>query len=289
MSRETPLLPVSDAREAALFFVVGALCFLAALAALVSRGTYTAAEAWSAQVEGEITVILEDADRRAADALAGQIEGLAGVVEARVLSREELEELLEPSFGPGGMPEGLPLPLLIAVMSDPAADVTDEITALAATAGLDAEVSAHSGYARDVRRALSILRLVALGAVALLAATAIAVIAFATHAALLARRDIVDVLHLSGAEDKFIAGLFERRFWVLALKAGSVGALLALMMTALIVFSGGAQGETAAQLLPQLSLDFVDLVILILTPILAGLSARMAAHITVMQSLKGTL
>ena len=289
MSKETPLLPVSDAREAALYFVVGALCFLAALAALVSRGTYTAAEAWSAQVEGEITVILEDADRRSADALAGQIEGLAGVVEARVLTREELETLLEPSFGPGGMPEGLPLPLLIAVLSDPEADVSDEITALAATAGLDAEVSAHSGYVRDVRRALSVLRLVALGAVALLEATAIAVIAFATHAALLARRDIVDVLHLSGAEDKFIAGLFERRFWVLALKAGAVGALLALMVTALIVFSGGAQGETAAQLLPQLSLDFVDLVILTLTPVLAGLSSRMAAHITVMQSLKGTL
>ncbi|MEL8054824.1 MAG: cell division protein FtsX [Pseudomonadota bacterium] len=289
MSKETPLLPISDAREAALYFVVGALCFLAALAALVSRGTYTAAEAWSAQVEGEITVILEDADRRSADALAGQIEGLAGVVEARVLTREELETLLEPSFGPGGMPEGLPLPLLIAVLSDPETDVSDEITALAATAGLDAEVSAHSGYARDVRRALSVLRLVALGAVALLAATAIAVIAFATHAALLARRDIVDVLHLSGAEDKFIAGLFERRFWVLALKAGAVGALLALMVTALIVFSGGAQGETAAQLLPQLSLDFVDLIILTLTPVLAGLSSRMAAHITVMQSLKGTL
>ena len=289
MSKETPLLPVSDAREAALYFVVGALCFLAALAALVSRGTYTAAEAWSAQVEGEITVILEDADRRSADALAGQIEGLAGVVEARVLTREELETLLEPSFGPGGMPEGLPLPLLIAVLSDPEADVSDEITALAATAGLDAEVSAHSGYVRDVRRALSVLRLVALGAVALLEATAIAVIAFATHAALLARRDIVDVLHLSGAEDKFIAGLFERRFWVLALKAGAVGALLALMVTALIVFSGRAQGETAAQLLPQLSLDFVDLIILTLTPVLAGLSSRMAAHITVMQSLKGTL
>lgn len=289
MSKETPLLPVSDAREAALFFVVGALCFLAALAALVSRGTYTAAQAWSAQVEGEITVILQDADRRSAEALAGRIEGLAGVIEARVLSREALETLLEPSFGPGGMPEGLPLPLLIAVMSDPEAEVTDEITALAETAGLNADVSAHSGYARDVRRALSVLRLVALGTVALLAATAIAVIAFATHAALLARRDIVDVLHLSGAEDKFIAGLFERRFWSLAVKAGGVGALVALMMTALIVFSGGAQGATAAQLLPQLSLDVIDFVILVLTPILAGLSARMAAHITVMQSLKGTL
>ncbi|MEM1087229.1 MAG: cell division protein FtsX [Pseudomonadota bacterium] len=288
MSKETPLLPVSDAREAALFFVIGALCFLAALAALVSRGTYTAAAAWSDQVEGEITVILEDADRRAADALADQIEDLAGVVEARVLSREALESLLEPSFGPGGMPDGLPLPLLIAVLADPDIEVSEEITTLVETAGLTAEVSAHSGYARDVRRALSVLRMVALGAVALLAATAIAVIAFATHAALLARRDIVDVLHLSGAEDTFIAGLFERRFWVLALKAGAVGALLALMMTALIVFSGGTQ-ETASQLLPQLSLDFVDLVILTLTPVLAGLSSRMAAHITVMQSLKGTL
>lgn len=289
MNKETPLLPISDAREAALFFVVGALCFLAALAALVSRGTYTAAEAWSAQVEGEITVILQDTDRRSADTLSARIEGLAGVQDARVLSRDELNTLLEPSFGPGGMPEGLPLPQLIAVMSDADADVENEIMALAATAGLEAEVSAHSGYARDVRRALSILRLVALGAVALLAATAVSVIAFATHAALLARRDIVDVLHLSGAEDKFIASLFERRFWVLALKAGSVGALLALMTTALIVFSGGARADAAAQLLPQLSLDFIDLVILTLTPVLAGLSARAAAHITVMQSLKGTL
>jgi cell division transport system permease protein len=290
MSKETPLLPSSDAREAALFFVVGALCFLAALAALVSRGTYTAAQAWSAQVEGEITVILEDTDRRAASTLAEEIEALSGVIEARVLNRKELEALLEPSFGPGGMPEGLPLPLLIAVLSDPeAASVVGQIEGLAEAAGLNAEVSAHSGYARDVRGALALLRLVALGVVVLLAATAIAVIAFATHAALLARRDIVDVLHLSGAEDKFIANLFERRFWVLALKAGTVGSLIALMVTALIVFSGGAQGENAAQLLPQLSLDVLDVLILLVTPILAGLSARLAAHLTVMQSLKGTL
>ncbi len=43
MARETPLLPVEDAREAALFFVVAALCFLAALAALSAKSTYGAA------------------------------------------------------------------------------------------------------------------------------------------------------------------------------------------------------------------------------------------------------
>ncbi|MEL6862343.1 MAG: hypothetical protein AAGL11_10930 [Pseudomonadota bacterium] len=114
-------------------------------------------------------------------------------------------------------------------------------------------------------------------------------IAFATHAALLARRDIVDVLHLSGAEDRYIAGLFERRFWILALQAGMGGAIAALMVTALIVFSGSSAEGVEAQLLPQLSLDFWDIVILLVTPIMAGLAARMAARLTVLASLKDTL
>ena len=133
------------------------------------------------------------------------------------------------------------------------------------------------------------MRLVALSIVALLSATAIAVIAFATHAALLARRDIVDVLHLSGAEDRYIAGLFERRFWVLALQAGLGGAVAALMITALIVFTGGGSNSVEIQLLPRLSLDFWDIVILLVTPIAAGLAARIAARLTVLASLKDTL
>lgn len=287
MSRETPLLPISDAREAALFFVVGALCFLAALAALVSRGTYTAAEAWGAQVEGEITVLMEDTDRRAADAAAEAVDDLAAVIEARVLSRAEMEELLEPSFGPGGMPGGLPLPLLMAVETDPeAADPSAEIAALLEERGIEAEVSAHTGFAEDVRGALGVLRFAGLGMVVLLAATAIAVIAFATHAALLARRDIVDVLHLSGAEDRFISGLFERRFWLLALKAGLAGSVAALGVTAMIVFSASSSG---ADLLPRLSLDFWDLLLLLTTPLAAGFAARLAARLTVMRTLKETL
>ena len=111
-------------------------------------------------------------------------------------------------------------------------------------------------------------------------------IAFATHAALLARRDIVDVLHLSGATDRFISRLFERRFWVLGLKAGSVGALFALAAVALAMSMASA-GSGRSGLLPRLSLDPTDLLILIATPILAALAARIAARLTVIRSLKG--
>ena len=70
MARETPLLPVEDAREMALFFVVGALCFLAALATLSAKSTYGAARSWTAEVEGEF-LRLQNRIRELEEQLAG--------------------------------------------------------------------------------------------------------------------------------------------------------------------------------------------------------------------------
>lgn len=286
MARETPLLPVEDAREAALFFVVAALCFLAALAALSAKSTYGAARAWTAEVEGELTVTLQDVDRRAAEDARKLIEKTDGVTSAHLLTKEEIDELLEPNFGSRGLPDSLPLPQLIAVTADSQVpDMGPALQRVLSEAGYDSAVDEHADWAGDVRRVLAITRLIALTAVALLASTAVAVIAFATHAALLARRDIVDVLHLSGARDRFIASLFERRFWVLGLRAGSVGALLALGAAAAAIFAAKAHGGHAG-LLPELSLDYLDLVVLVLTPVIAGLAARIAARVTVIRALK---
>ncbi|KCZ50231.1 cell division protein FtsX [Hyphomonas pacifica] len=287
--RETPLLPVEDAREAALFFVVGALCFLAALATLSAKSTYGAARSWTAEVEGELTVSLPDVDRRAAEEARKLIAETDGVREARLLSKEEIDELLEPSFGSRGLPESLPLPQLVAVRADPLAQfVGPNIERRLTEAGYVSAVDEHAEWAGDVRRVLGIARLVALIAVALLASTAVAVIAFATHAALLTRRDIVDVLHLAGARDKFIASLFERRFWLLGLRAGSVGALMSLGAAAAMILAARSSGARSG-LLPELSLDFYDLLILVLTPLIAGLAARFAARITVVRSLKSMM
>ncbi|WP_018148879.1 cell division protein FtsX [Henriciella marina] len=287
--RMNPLLPESDAREAALFFVVAALCFLAVLATLTARGTYTAAEAWTAQVEGEMTVRVSDTDRRGAEAAATLIADLPDVDRAHVLTEDELDDLLSPSFGPGGIPDGIPLPLLIAVdTSGDAIALADLINERLAAAGIEGRAEAHSAYAAEVRRALATLRVAAIGMVLLLTMTAISVIAFATHAALLARKDIVDVLHLAGAEDRFIARLFERRFWLLGLKAGAAGSLAALAVTAMIVFSAQSS-SVPSELLPKLSLDYWDITILAVAPIAGALAARIAARLTVRHSLRSSL
>ena len=243
-SRENSLLPMSDAREAALFFVVAALCFLAALAALSARASYGAAAGWTAEVEGELTVRLRGADARAARDAEALLASMDEVNEAQLISRDEAAQLLSPWFGTEGLPAGLPLPVLIEIQAAQGAQqVATRLEQQLTEAGFTATVDDHSSWTGDLRRTLGLARLVALATVALLGATAIAVIAFATHAALLARRDIVDVLHLTGAEDPFIAGLFERRFWLLGLHAGSIGALAALGMTAFLIAAAGTSAD----------------------------------------------
>ncbi|MCF6328820.1 MAG: hypothetical protein L3J02_03360, partial [Henriciella sp.] len=174
MSRETPLLPISDAREAALFFVVGALCFLAALAALTTRGTYTAAQAWGAQIVGEVTVQLRDTDRRGAEAATALVQDMAGVESARLLSREEVNQALEPFFGTAGMPAGMPQPLIMVVeaLSDDGNALAPFVEASLLGAGYNAQASANGQYSDDIKDLLSVLRMVALGVVILLSATA---------------------------------------------------------------------------------------------------------------------
>lgn len=286
---ETSLLPLEDAREAALFFVVGALCFLAALAALTAKSTYGAARAWTAEVEGEYTVSLSEADLGAAQAAVLIVQSVEGVDGARLISDAEISALLEPTFGSRGLPADLPVPRLIAVTAAPdAGDIGRRLAGRLEEAGYTAAIDSHAAWAGDVRRMLGTARLIALGIVALLGSTAVAVIAFATHAALLARRDIVDVLHIAGARDRFIAALFERRFWLLGLRAGTVGALVALVLVALLVLAARTAASRSG-LLPELSLDFPDLAILVVTPIIAGLASRVAAGITVMRALRSMM
>jgi cell division transport system permease protein len=289
MRRDGALLPVDDAREAALFFVVAALCFLAALTALGLKSTYGAAEGWTAEVEGEYTVSLFEADSAAAEAAAARLAAVDGVAEARRLTPEEIASLLEPTFGARGVPADLPVPQLIAVSAEAGqGDLREALSGALAASGLEAAIDTHSDWAGDVRRALGTVRLGGLAIVALLSTTAIAVIAFATHAALLARRDIVDVLHIAGARDRFVARLFERRFWVLGLRAGTAGALVALAGAALLMLAARAHPARAG-LLPELALDRYDILILLATPLIAALAARIAAHLTVMHALRASV
>ena len=286
MSRETELLPSDSSRESALFFVVAALCFLAVLAALTAKATYGAATNWTSEVEGQITIQLVDAAPQDAERALGIVAGVSGISDAVIVPQDDLKAKVREAMNVAEVPAAIDSLLPIAIEANggaEAANLARQIRSSLMEAGYVAEIGVAADWVGDARRALGVLRVSALVAVALLALTGLAVIAFATHAALLAQRSTVNVLHLSGATDRFVANLFERRFWLLGLRSGAIGALAALGATAFMIFMLGSSQRVG--LLPQLSLDITDFLILLLTPIIAGVAARMAARQTVMHTL----
>jgi cell division transport system permease protein len=289
---ERPLLPREDGRDGALVFVVFALCFLAVLAALGARAASDAANAWSDRLEGQITVRLlgTDLDDAKTESAAAAVRALPTISSANPVSRAEAEALLKPWLGAAGVPDNLPLPRLIAIEARPNApsDLARQIENAIIGTGITARVDDHGRWSGDVRRTAETARSVALGALSLLIAVSIAVIVFASHAALLARRDVVEALHLMGATDGFVAGLFQRRFAWLGLQAGLAGAIAAILTAlaaSLWARGSGADTEATAWLLPTLSLTPTDGLLAAMAPIISALTAMLTARIAVMRAL----
>lgn len=285
--RPAPLLPPEDARDGALVFVVAVLCFLACLAGIAALGAERAAGGWREQLIGSATVLVRPTGTETADAAAARAaEVLAGVrpgvSEADALEAQKSEDLLKPWLGDAAVLADLPVPRLVSVELDPKAPATAAALRKALqAAGVDATVDDHSLWLRDVLRAAAVAQGAALGVAGLITAAAAAVIAFATRAGLAARRDLVGVLHLAGAEDRFIAGLFQARFARMAALAGLFGAGGAAMIAGAARLLGGDQGLT-----PVLPVAWSDLLALPACPLIAALAAAGAARWTAMALLK---
>lgn len=277
--KPAPLLPRRDPRDGSLVFVIAVLCFLACLTAIGALAADRATRGWTSQLTGSATVVVRANGSETPDAAAGRaaetLAGVKGVSEARALEKERAEALLEPWLGREALLDDLPIPRLVSVDLDPRTPASAEALDKALkAAGLDATVDDHSLWIADIERAAGIARWAALGVFLLIASAAAAVIGFATRAAMAAHRETIEVLHLSGAQAKFVIRLFQSRFAKVAALAGLFGALGAAIIGALARLTGGGQGLT-----PVLPVAWIDLLAVAPTPILAALVAAVAARL----------
>lgn len=278
--RPAPFLPERETRDGSLVFVVAVLCFLACVTALGVIAADRAARGWSSQLSQDATVIVrarpgetpDSAAARAAETLAG----VGGVAEVRALEPQKAYDLVRPWLGDVTDVEDLPVPRLVAVSLDPHRPATaGALEAALKGQGVDAIVDDHSLWLKDVRRSAAIAR--GMGAVVflLIAGAAAAVVAFATRAGLAAQRDVVEVLHLTGAEDDFIARLFQIRFARVAAVAGLIGAGGAVLAGVILRLLGGSRGLT-----PALPISWTDMLAVLPCPLLAAGVAALAARFT---------
>ncbi len=265
------------------FLATVALAGAIALNALVVDWRDSASDTATVQIAVDDS---HDMDRKVADALA-LLRRTPGIAAAEPLAEEQVDRLLEPWLGPDSAASGLPVPRLIDVALEP--DHGIDLAALAvklAAAVPGASLDDHEPW---LERLVSLARSIqglALAVVAIVGTATVAIIVFATRAGLAAHADAIEVLHLIGARDGYIARQFRRHCLKSALKGGIPGATLAALAVAAIAILG-ARLETP--LLASSTLGLGDWIALALPPVAGAVLATLTAHLTVLRVLKRML
>jgi cell division transport system permease protein len=286
--RRVGILP-RDQGAAALDLVIGVMAFLAALALGGVLIANRSAESWQAGLEGHLTVQIlplgQAAPQKEVDAAVKLLQSTPGVVYAGPLSDAENLALVEPWLGRDAIVAALPFPTLIDVRLAPGA--TPDIARLEGqlkTASPHAVLDDHRRWIGRLRNTANTVVFSAFAILALIALATAASVAFATRAGLAAHREIVELLHLMGARDRFIARAFEWHYFLAALIAAVCGAAFA---AAAFLGAGSLDqfGLASVSFLPPLGLPLRELPWLATVPVAAAIIAWATARVSVIAAL----
>lgn len=279
----------AGAGTALLVSIIALMTWLALLALGASVALGAVARERQAGLAGRWTVeIAADAtrakptDQRARDA-AEALRGVAGIVRAEPLGRDEIRRLLSPWLGNDAAFDELPLPGLVDVVVDPARPpaIADLKKRLADVPG--ATIDDHRGWVVEIVRlaraaeAVAIAVFVMVGAIALLAIVAAARARLAIHA------HEVELLHVIGAADRWIARQFQASALAVALRGGLSGLILAA--TTIGAAAWGFQ-LPLDRLPPLLGPSWSIVAVALAVPAVAAVAATMAARWASMRALR---
>jgi cell division transport system permease protein len=293
---ETPVVPRNSIAGRALIAVVAIMTFLASLTTGAVILVGQAAGEWQADVAREVTIQVVPAPGRDTDATVAKAAAIArafpGVGDVRVFSKEESSKLLEPWLGTGLTLGDLPVPRLIVVRlaSGESVDMA-RLNRLLIDQAPGATLDDHRGWIERMRAMAG--SVVAGGIVILvlmLAATVLSV-TFATRGAMATNRNVIEVLHLVGAKNNFIAGNFQRHFLVMGLQGGVIGGGAAVLLFALAALighftAGTAGGDQSAALFGSFSLGFLGYLAVLAQIVLSAVVTALTSRHTVNRTLE---
>jgi len=288
---QSGLMPADSASGTTLHTIVAVMSFLACLTLGAVLTLSHLASEWTEGLSGSVTVqLLPSAQIGPEDQLNEALRLVRqwpGVFEAHPLSRAEAAKLLEPWLGAGNVLEDLPVPQLIEVTLTPGQAV--ELAGLehALADGVPgALLDDHKRWNQELASFAASSEAVGWAVLLLIGVATLAIVIFATQAGLQAHREIVEVVHMIGARDVFIATEFQRHFLWLGVRGGLIGfALAAVTLFGSSFWLGAREAPVGAQLLPQFISAPYHYVWLLLVPAATGLIAMGTARMTVLRVL----
>jgi cell division transport system permease protein len=268
------------------------MVWLAGIALAAAMMLSTAGAKWEAGLAGTLTVQIvpvsgeggEALDERTRAALV-LLRATPGIATADALPEAHVLKLLEPWIGKAALTGdlGLPLPRLIDVRVAEGASVdTAALGAHLAAAVPGAALDDHGLWLDRLLALAGAVEGIAYAVLALIGLAAIATVVFTTRTGLVIHQAEIELLHLIGAQDSYVARQFERHALGIGLKGGIAGLGLAV---ATLLLVGTLAGRVEAGLLPTIALSPVQWAGLAGLALAAAMISLLTARLTVLRAL----
>lgn len=274
--------------------LTGLMTYLAMIALASSFALNAMADRWSSGLDNQVTVeipassadhkILSPQDiTQTAERIAKALERDPDVLKIDILSREDIQKLVQPWLGENPDLHDIPLPGLITLtLSDSDPSTLNGIKAALKKTAPQARLDTHEKWIEDLLGFTSALQMAIFLIGAIIGATTVIAVAGGVRSKLSIHHEEVELLHLMGAYDRYIAKQFQIYAFLLSFKGSAIGGIIAaLTLLCVTLFSS----DISVTLLPDFSLTQNHIMALCSVPLIIAIMATMTARKTVMRSL----
>lgn len=250
---------------------------------------------WNDSILGSLTVQIMPStnanhEKAIAETLAHQekaVEFLKTVPEVEKvtpLQEKQLEKLLQPWLGDGINITDLPMPRIIDVKLKKGTEIdfTDLADKLAQVTSM-ASIDNHKLWLNKLIKFADGLKLLALSILALVIMITSGAIFYTTQTSLGLHKYTIEILHLMGAKDTYIAQQYAKRTAIIGFEGGLFGLIVAIP-TIFGIASLARQIEGG--IISEANLSIEAWGVIVSLPILAAFIAMLTAYYTVKQTLQ---
>ena len=255
-------------------------------------------ENWHQSILGSLTVQImptndSNPEKALAETLAYQdkaiefLQTVEGIIKVTPLNDEQLKNLIQPWLGDGVNIDNLPIPRIIDVKLAPNAEI--DFLKLAqdlATASPQASLDNHKLWLSKLIQFAGGLKLIASTILLLVIAISAGAIFYTTQMSLGLHRNIIEILHVMGAKDAYIAQQYAKRMAFLGLIGGLFGLFFAIPT---IFFISSLATQIEGGIISEATLSFTDWFLILILPFFAMTISMSTAYYTVKRTLQKML
>jgi len=288
------VLPFHDSSAMFLSWISMLMVFVASLALIGAISLSHVIGLWNRSISGSLTIQIStslltgeprgDDIQKDIDVTLSMLEGTKGVEQAKLLSGEEMNKLMEPWLGDLQNIEDLPIPKLIDVTlsKDKSFDSLSFQTRLAEAVPFAKMDSHRIWLSHLIETAQGIKDMITIVLLLLILTTSFTVV-YTTSSSMAVHQDALHLLHIMGARDTMIAIQYATRDFLRSLMGGIIGIIFVFPIVWVV---SSLINPLKDPLFEQASLTLSDWYLILSMPVLIALLSFTTAFVTVMKALR---